>query len=83
MNIGTEEYLMVAFIGIAVGWIASVMGGSGILKNMIWGLAGAVLGAFVLPNSGVTLNLGTPVANMAALAGLGAVFCALVGQVLT
>lgn len=83
MRMGTEEYLMIAFIGIAIGWIASVMTGRGFLKHMIWGLIGAVLGAFMLPQAGVTFNFGNPTADLAAFTALGAGFCALVSQVLT
>lgn len=83
MKLGTEEYLMIVFIGLGVGWLTSVMTGKGFIKHLIWGLAGAVLGAFMLPQAGVTFNFGSPTADLAAFTGLGAVFCALVSQVLT
>ena len=83
MNLGTEEYVMIAFIGLAIGWIASAMSGRSILKNMIWALIGAALGAFALPQAGVSFNLGNPTADLAAFTALGAAFCAMAGMVLS
>jgi len=83
MTLGTADYLMIGFIGLAIGWIASAMSSGGLLKNLIWSLIGAALGAFVLPHAGVNLSLGSNVTNLAAFTALGAAFCALVGQVLT
>ncbi len=79
---GTEQILLIVFIGLAIGWLASIMTGKGFLKHMIWCLIGAAIGAVMLPRAGVVFNLGNPMADFAAFTALGATFCALVAQVL-
>lgn len=61
-------------IGIAAGWIASVLvGGSGFLRYAITGLIGSLLGGFVLEKLGLDLGIRNPVLERLAVATLGAV----------
>lgn len=86
MEASNEQLLLVALIGFAIAWLTSMMTGGGFLKCFIWALIGSFLGAFILPNSlgsASGFSFTDPDANLAAYSALGAIFCALVAQVLT
>ncbi|PIY72805.1 MAG: GlsB/YeaQ/YmgE family stress response membrane protein, partial [Rhodobacterales bacterium CG_4_10_14_0_8_um_filter_70_9] len=47
MNISLTGLLATLAIGLVAGWLASlVVGGGGLLKYIVWGLLGSVVGGF-------------------------------------
>ena len=60
-------------IGIAAGWLASVaLGGSGVLRYAVTGIAGSIVGAFLLERLGLDLGIRNPILSRLATATLGA-----------
>ncbi|MEL7139480.1 MAG: GlsB/YeaQ/YmgE family stress response membrane protein [Pseudomonadota bacterium] len=72
MQIG--PLIAVAVIGIVAGWLASfIVGGGGLIKYLIWGVLGSVVGGILLPAVGININTGTPLLDTILVATIGAV----------
>jgi uncharacterized membrane protein YeaQ/YmgE (transglycosylase-associated protein family) len=61
-------------IGVAAGWLASwLVGGSGLLQYVVTGLAGSLVGGFLLERLGIDLGIRSQTANRIITATVGAV----------
>jgi uncharacterized membrane protein YeaQ/YmgE (transglycosylase-associated protein family) len=61
-------------IGLIAGWLASiVVGGGGLIRNIITGLIGAVVGGFLVSYFNIPVNLGNEFVNQVVIAAVGAV----------
>lgn len=68
-------------IGIVAGWLASwLVGGSGLLHYVITGLAGSLVGGFLLERFGIDLGIHNQTASRIATATVGAVVVVLVAR---
>jgi uncharacterized membrane protein YeaQ/YmgE (transglycosylase-associated protein family) len=70
-------------IGIVAGWLASwLVGGSGLLRYVITGLVGSLVGALVLERLGIDLAIRSPLAKRIATATIGAVVVVLLARLI-
>ena len=84
MNISLAGLLATLAIGLVAGWLASlVVGGGGLLKYIVWGLLGSVVGGFLLPAIGVSINLGAPPVNQIVVSAIGAIVLVVVARVVS
>jgi len=84
MNIPLTGLLAALAIGLVAGWLASlVVGGGGLLKYIVWGLLGSVVGGFLLPALGVSINLGAPLVNQIVVSAIGAIVLVVVARVVS
>jgi len=84
MNISLTGLLAALAIGLVAGWLASlVVGGGGLLKYIVWGLLGSVVGGFLLPALGVSINLGAPLVNQIVVSAIGAIVLVVVARVVS
>lgn len=84
MNIPITGLLAALAIGLAAGWLASlVVGGGGLLKYIVWGLLGSVVGGFLLPAVGVSINLGSPLVNQIVVSAIGAIVLVVVARLVS
>ncbi len=84
MSISIPALVAALVIGLVAGWLASlVVGGGGLLKYIIWGLLGSVVGGFLLPALGVSINLGAPLVNQIVVSAIGAIVLVLVARVVS
>jgi uncharacterized membrane protein YeaQ/YmgE (transglycosylase-associated protein family) len=68
-------------IGIVAGWLASwLVGGSGLLHYVITGLAGSLVGGFLLERFGIDLGIHNQTASRIATATVGAVVVVLIAR---
>jgi uncharacterized membrane protein YeaQ/YmgE (transglycosylase-associated protein family) len=71
-------------VGIVAGWLASwLVGGSGLLQYVVTGLAGSLIGGFLLERLGVDLGIRNQTANRIATATLGAVVVVLLARLVS
>ena len=69
-----ESFLIACGIGIVAGWLASLVmkgGGSGLVRDLILGVLGGVIGSWLIPKTG--LHLGSGYVGAIANAFIGAV----------
>jgi uncharacterized membrane protein YeaQ/YmgE (transglycosylase-associated protein family) len=70
-------------VGLVAGWLASwLVGGSGLLQYVITGLAGSLIGGFLLERLGIDLGIRNPLAHRIATATLGAMVIVLLARII-
>ena len=72
----TETILILIVVGIVAGWLAGVIVrgyGLGLVGNLIVGVAGAFIAAWLLPKIGVAFMVINPMVTSIAYATIGAV----------
>src|SRR3712207_4051263 len=70
-------------VGAVAGWLASwLVGGSGLLHYVITGLAGSLIGGFLLERLGIDLGIRNPLAHRIATATLGAMVIVLLARII-
>jgi uncharacterized membrane protein YeaQ/YmgE (transglycosylase-associated protein family) len=70
-------------IGVAAGWLASwLVGGSGLLQYIVTGLAGSLIGGFLLERLGIDLGIRNQTASRIVTATIGAVVVVLLARLI-
>ncbi len=70
-------------IGLVAGWLASlVLGGGGLIRNLIVGVIGAFVGGWLLSAAGVTLPIGNVLLSQIITATLGAIVVIAVARII-
>jgi uncharacterized membrane protein YeaQ/YmgE (transglycosylase-associated protein family) len=83
MNTDTRALLILLAIGLVAGWLASLLvGGGGLLRNLVTGVVGAFVGGYLLNALGVSLGIKNPLASQIVTATIGAIVVVLVARVL-
>ena len=71
-------------IGIVAGWLASwLVGGSGLLHYVVTGLAGSLVGGFLLERFGIDLGIRNQTANRIVTAMIGAIVVVLIARLVS
>ncbi|MCK5711180.1 MAG: GlsB/YeaQ/YmgE family stress response membrane protein [Hyphomicrobiaceae bacterium] len=74
MNIETRALITFLIIGIAAGFIASlVVGGSGLVRYLITGVIGAFVGGYLFDVLGIDLGSKNRIASQIVTASVGAI----------
>ena len=69
-----QNVIVVIVIGLLAGWLASlIVGGGGLIWDLVTGLIGSVVGAFILHGFGVVLPIANPLIADIIMSTLGAV----------
>ena len=84
MNINAQQLVIWAVIGIVAGWLASVVvgGGGGLLRYLITGLIGAIVGGFVFNAAGWKLYLGNEWIEQVVVAAIGAIIIVILARLI-
>jgi uncharacterized membrane protein YeaQ/YmgE (transglycosylase-associated protein family) len=74
MNVDITTLLIFLGIGLVAGWLASlVLGGGGLVRNLIVGVIGAFVGGWLLSLAGISLPVGNALVSQIITATLGAI----------
>jgi len=74
MSIGTQELLIFLAIGLVAGWIAGLLlGGGGLIRNLIVGVIGSFVGGWLLSAVGVSLPIDNVMISQIITATIGAI----------
>ncbi len=83
MSVGTTELLIFLGIGLVAGWLAGlVLGGGGLLRNLIVGVIGAFVGGWLLSAAGISLPIDNALVSQIITATLGAIVVIVVARVI-
>ncbi|KKC39314.1 membrane protein [Devosia epidermidihirudinis] len=83
MSIGTQELLIFLAIGLVAGWLAGlVLGGGGLLRNLIVGVIGAFVGGWLLSALNVSLPIGNVLVSQVITATIGAIVVIAVARII-
>jgi uncharacterized membrane protein YeaQ/YmgE (transglycosylase-associated protein family) len=74
MSVGMTELLIFLGIGLVAGWIAGLLlGGGGLIRNLIVGVIGAFVGGWLLTALGISLPIGNVLLSQIVTATIGAI----------
>lgn len=62
MSLSNESLLVILFVGVIAGWLASHLvrgGGFGLIGDLVLGVIGAFIGDWLLPRLNIHLGVGT------------------------
>lgn len=83
MTVGMQELLIFLAIGLVAGWLAGLLlGGGGLLRNLIVGVIGAFVGGWLLSVANISLPVGHPLASQIITATIGAIVVLAVARVI-
>ena len=78
-----QALLIFLGIGLVAGWLADlVLGGGGLIRNLIVGVIGAFVGGFLVRALAINVGLGSPILNQIAIATLGAIVVVILARAL-
>ncbi len=77
------QLIVLLGIGLVAGWLAGlVMGGSGLLRNLIAGVIGVFVGGYVLRLANVNLPIDNPYLSQILTGAMGAIIVIIVARVI-
>ncbi len=83
MQVDIQALLIFLAIGLVAGWLASlVLGGGGLVRNLIVGVIGAFVGGWLLSLAGISLPVGNALLSQIITATLGAIVVIAVARVI-
>jgi uncharacterized membrane protein YeaQ/YmgE (transglycosylase-associated protein family) len=83
MSPEVQSLLIFLLTGLVAGWIASlILGGGGLLRNLVVGVIGALVGGYVLKFTGVTLPIGNAWVSDLVTAVIGAIIVIVIARII-
>lgn len=83
MNVDMTALLIFLGIGLLAGWLASlVLGGGGLLRNLIVGVIGAFVGGWLLSLANISLPVGNALLAQILQATIGAIVVIVVARLI-
>lgn len=83
MPVDTTALLIFLGIGLVAGWLAGlVLGGGGLLRNLIVGVIGAFVGGWLLSVANISLPVGNALLSQVITATIGAIVVILIARVI-
>jgi uncharacterized membrane protein YeaQ/YmgE (transglycosylase-associated protein family) len=83
MKLDAQQLIIMALIGIAAGWLASlIVGGGGLLRYLITGIIGAFVGSFIFNAAGWKLNLGNALVEQIIVSAIGAIIIVILARLI-
>jgi len=78
-----QGILVAIVIGLVAGWLASlVVGGGGLVRYIITGLIGSIVGTFLFNALGVNLGISNALVQQIIVATVGAIVVVLIARVI-
>ena len=83
MDENTRALLVFALVGIAAGFLASIIvGGGGLLQYLVSGVIGAFVGGYLLRALGINLGISNPLASQVVTSTIGAIIVVLLARMI-
>jgi uncharacterized membrane protein YeaQ/YmgE (transglycosylase-associated protein family) len=83
MPVDTTALLIFLGIGLVAGWLASLLlGGGGLLRNLVVGVIGAFVGGWLLSVANISLPIGNALVSQIITATIGAIVVIVIARVI-
>ena len=81
MTLDTQSLVLMIVVGLVAGWLASfVVGGYGLLRYLITGVLGAIVGSYLFAALNIRIPIGDPLIAQILVAAIGAIVLVLVAR---
>jgi len=78
-----RDILIWIVIGLIAGWLASlVLGGGGLIRYIVTGLIGAIVGGFLFRQLGIDFTLGNVFVDQIVVAAIGAIIVVVIARII-
>jgi uncharacterized membrane protein YeaQ/YmgE (transglycosylase-associated protein family) len=76
-------YVVLAIVGLIAGWLSGLLlGGGGLIRNLIVGVMGAYVGAYLVRMLNLNIGLGSPWLDQIAIATMGAIVVTILARII-
>jgi uncharacterized membrane protein YeaQ/YmgE (transglycosylase-associated protein family) len=76
-------YVILAVVGLIAGWLSGLLlGGGGLIRNLIVGVMGAYVGGFLVQMLNLRIGLGSPWLDQIAVATIGAIVVTILARII-
>jgi uncharacterized membrane protein YeaQ/YmgE (transglycosylase-associated protein family) len=76
-------YVILAVVGLIAGWLSGLLlGGGGLIRNLIVGVIGAYVGGFLVQMLNLRIGLGSPWVDQIAIATIGAIVVTILARII-
>jgi uncharacterized membrane protein YeaQ/YmgE (transglycosylase-associated protein family) len=76
-------YVTLAVVGLIAGWLSGLLlGGGGLIRNLIVGVIGAYVGGFLVQLLNLRIGLGSPWLDQIAVATMGAIVVTILARII-
>ena len=83
MDAKTQQIVVFALIGLAAGFLASlIVGGGGLIRYLITGVIGAFVGGYLLSALGINLGIKNALVSQIVTATIGAIVVVLLARLI-
>jgi Transglycosylase associated protein. len=83
MSIGMQELLIFLAIGLVAGWLAGLLlGGGGLIRNLIVGVIGSFVGGWLLSAAGISLPIDNLLVSQIITATIGAIVVVVLARII-
>jgi len=78
-----RNLVIMLFIGIIAGWLASfIVGGGGLIRYLVTGLIGSFAGGFLFKQFGISLGINNEIVREIVVATIGAILVVLAARLI-
>jgi uncharacterized membrane protein YeaQ/YmgE (transglycosylase-associated protein family) len=76
-------YVILAVVGLIAGWLSGLLlGGGGLIRNLIVGVIGAYVGGILVQMLNLRIGLGSPWLDQIAIATIGAIVVTILARII-
>jgi uncharacterized membrane protein YeaQ/YmgE (transglycosylase-associated protein family) len=81
MTLDAQTVVIIFAVGLIAGWLASfVVGGHGLVRYLVTGLLGAIVGTYLFSAFNVRMPIGDPLIAQIVVAAIGAIVLVLIAR---
>jgi len=81
MTVDAQSIVIILVVGLVAGWLASfVVGGYGVVRYLVTGVLGAIVGTYLFAALNIRMPIGDPLVAQIVVAAIGAIVLVLVAR---
>jgi uncharacterized membrane protein YeaQ/YmgE (transglycosylase-associated protein family) len=83
MRVDAQAIVVILVVGLVAGWLASfVVGGYGLVRYLVTGILGAVVGSYLFAALNIRMPIGDPLVAQIVVAAIGAIVLVLLARLI-
>jgi len=83
MNLDAQTVVIILVVGLIAGWLASfVVGGAGVVRYLVTGVLGAIVGSYLFAALNIRMPISDPFVAQIVVAAIGAIVLVLLARLI-